>query len=274
MQPGYRKRAQEAAHYLQTHMDTIPCCGILTGTGLAESVSAIDVQARLDYQEIPHFPASTVESHRGCLLIGRLRERAVVALQGRFHLYEGYTARQVAFPIRVLQELGVRLLIVSNAAGGLTPTLKTGDIMVIRDHVNLTGHNPLVGPNQNEWGPRFPDMSAAYDLHLGEAAQQAGREDGLVLPTGIYAGLKGPSLETPAEVRFLQSIGAAAVGFSTVMEVIAARHAGMGVLGLSTITNVHDPAKPEPSTIADIIAVAEAAAAKINRIISRVVAQI
>jgi purine-nucleoside phosphorylase len=274
MPSEYRKRVQDAAHFLQPHLDSVPCCGILTGTGLADSVAGMDVQARFDYQEIPHFPAATVESHRGCLLAGDLDGRPVVALQGRLHLYEGYTAREVVFPIRVLQELGVKTLIVSNAAGGVTPSLQTGDVMVIRDHINLTGSNPLVGPNWEPWGPRFPDMSVAYDAQLAQVAQTAAEADGARSPTGTYAGLRGPSLETPAEVRFLRTIGADAVGFSTVMEVITAVHAGMRILGLSTITNVHRPERPEPSSIAEIIAVAEAATGQINRIITQVMAHL
>ena len=197
-----------------------------------------------------------------------------MVMQGRFHLYEGYSARQVTFPIRVMQEMGVTILLVTNAAGGLNRSLKAGDIMIIRDHINLTGDNPLVGTNEDAWGVRFPDMTRAYDGQLGRYAEEAGRQHGFDLRSGVYAGLKGPSLETPAEVRFLQKIGADAVGFSTIQEVIAGVHARMRVLGLSIITNINDPDHPEPASVEDIIAVAEAAAPNLEKVLRYVVEHI
>jgi purine-nucleoside phosphorylase len=180
-------------------------------------------------------------------------------MQGRFHLYEGYTPLEVTFPIRVMQQLGVKILIVSNAAGGLNPEFNPGDIMLITDHINLTGTNPLIGPNVDSWGIRFPDMTRAYDKTLIAAAERVAKAAGKSLQKGVYAGLTGPSLETPSEVKFLQTIGAEAVGFSTVQEVIAAVHSGMRVLGLSTITNVHNPDDPVPAAVEDIIEVARGA---------------
>ncbi|MGD9372910.1 MAG: purine-nucleoside phosphorylase, partial [Desulfobacterales bacterium] len=224
--------------------------------------------------DIPNFPISTVQSHAGKLLVGNMQGCRVMALKGRFHLYEGYTASDVTFPIRVMQKLGIRILILTNAAGGLNPAFKAGDIMIITDHINLTGANPLIGPNEDSWGLRFPDMIQAYDKHLAQMAVTAAGCAGIQVRQGVYAGLKGPSLETPAEVRFLKTIGAEAVGFSTVQEVIAAVHAGMRILGLSTITNINDPDNPLPATVEDIIAVAKNVAPMLEKIIQQVVENI
>jgi purine-nucleoside phosphorylase len=272
MQPT-RLQALESAAFIKKHTKDRPEVGILTGTGLSGCAASIETSACLAYETIPHFPVATVTGHPGRLLIGRLQGRATVVLQGRFHLYEGYTPTEVTFPIRVLQELGVETLIVSNAAGGLNRTFEPGDIMIIGDHINLTGANPLVGPNEDAWGDRFPDMGAAYDRGLMERAAAAGRRAGIVTRTGVYAGLAGPSLETPAEVRYLRAVGADAVGFSTVQEVIAAVHAKMQVLGLSTITNVHDPGHSVPATVQAIVRVAEIAAPKVNAVIEGVLAE-
>lgn len=267
-----RKKAVETAEFLKRGIDRTPSVGIFTGTGLGDSVETMRVERRLPYHEIPNFPVSTVESHHGNLLLGTLAERSVMVLQGRFHLYEGYSAKAVTFPVRVMQEMGVKTLIITNAAGGLNPAFTEGDIMIIRDHINLTGENPLVGPNEERWGIRFPEMNHIYDTELAERAREGGREIGVELPSGVYAGLKGPSLETPAEVRFIKTIGGDAVGFSTVQEVIAGVHAGMRILGLSTLTNINDPDDPQPAKIEDIIKVAGDAAPKLNGIIRYVVA--
>lgn len=245
--------------------------GLMTGTGLGESAQSLATAASFEYKEIPHFPISTVESHIGKLIVGEIHGKKVVAMQGRFHLYEGYSPLEVTFPIRVMQRLGVKILILSNAAGGLNLEFKPGDIMIIKDHINLTGSNPLIGQNEKSWGIRFPDMSEAYDKSLAVLAEKAGSDAGIDLKKGVYAGLKGPSLETPAEVRFLKTIGTDAVGFSTVQEVIAAVHARMKVLGLSTITNVNDPDSPVPATVKEIIEVARKAVPDLDKIISKVV---
>jgi purine-nucleoside phosphorylase len=228
----------------------------------------------LDYGDIPHFPVSTVVGHSGRLMVGTLAGQTVIVMQGRFHLYEGYAPTTVTFPVRVMQALGVRHLILSNAAGGMNPAFRQGDLMVIKDHINLTGENPLIGDNDDDWGPRFPDMTAAYDRALAQCSRRAADSLGIALKSGVYAGLKGPSLETPAEVRYLQNIGADAVGFSTVMENIAAVHAGMRVLGLSTITNINDPDHAVPASVEDIIAAANRSAPVLSRLIRAVVAQI
>lgn len=208
------------------------------------------------------------------MLAGDMNRCPVIAMQGRFHLYEGYSPLEVTYPIRVMQQLGVKILILSNASGGLNPSLNAGDIMLITDHINLTGANPLIGPNEDSWGIRFPDMTRAYNQELIAVAASIAKSAGTKLQKGIYVGLTGPSLETPAEVRFLQTIGAEAVGFSTVQEVIAAVHGSMRVLGLSTITNVHDPDDPIPATVEEIIEVAKGATPLLETIMKGVAEKI
>ncbi|MBI9086261.1 MAG: purine-nucleoside phosphorylase [Desulfobacterales bacterium] len=267
-------KVEETASFLQDRLGSAPEIGIMTGTGLGNMADAMDIDLNLDYADLPHFPAPTVQSHRGRLLAGTLAGHPAMVLQGRFHLYEGYSPIQVTYPVRVLKALGVSTLVVTNAAGGINPNFFPGDLMVITDHINLTGENPLVGPNDPRWGERFPDMARAYAPDLVRAAKQAAQSTGIPLRTGVYVGLKGPSLETPAEIRFLRAIGCDAVGMSTVMEVIAAVHAGMQVLGLSILTNVHDPDHPAPARVDDIIAVAERAAPALGRLVEKVVESI
>jgi purine-nucleoside phosphorylase len=228
---------REAAEAIRAHWRAAPQCGIVLGSGLGRLAEEIDTDAAVPYGAVPHFPIPRVAGHAGELVLGRLDGRPVAALAGRAHLYEGYTAEQVAFPVRVLASLGTPVLILTNAAGGLHPALRRGDLMLLTDHINLTGTNPLVGPNDDRIGPRFPDMSAVYDPDLRRAAETAARAEHIDLKTGVYAGVLGPSYETPAEVRMLRGIGADAVGMSTVLEAIAARHAGMRILGLAAITN-------------------------------------
>ena len=267
----FRKKVMDSVKFINARLQKPPKIGLLTGTGLGESAASLNVSTRFEYKEIPHFPVSTVQSHRGRLIVGDINGCVVMSMLGRFHLYEGYSPAEVTFPIRVMQELGVRTLILSNAAGGLNPELNTGDIMLIADHINLTGANPLVGPNDDRWGIRFPDMTHAYDKNLIGTAEGIAKSCGIELRKGIYVGLKGPSLETPAEILYLRTIGAEAVGFSTVQEVIAAVHGGMRVLGFSTITNVHDPENPVPATVDEIIAVAAAATPVLEKLTRKVV---
>jgi len=271
---NYKDKVLETAEFLKKRIQKLPEIGLLTGTGLGESTEDIEISASFEYKDIPHFPVSTVESHHGRLVTGGLESKQVIAMRGRFHLYEGYAPCDVTFPIRVMQELGVNTLILSNAAGGLNLAFNTGDIMIISDHINLSGSNPLVGPNEETWGIRFPDMTCVYDKNLVQLAESAGRDMDIHLRKGVYAGLKGPSLETPAETRFLKIIGADAVGFSTVQEVIAAVHAGMKVLGLSTITNINNPDNPMPATVEEIIEVAGEAAPRLAKIIRKVIKNI
>jgi purine-nucleoside phosphorylase len=267
---SYLEKVIETTQFLKTKIQHPPTVGLLTGTGLGEIAESLETEASLTYNEIPHFPVSTVQSHAGRLLFGAISSRNIVAMQGRFHLYEGYTPNDVTFPIRVMQELGVRVLMLSNAAGGLNPGYSAGDIMMISDHINMTGENPLVGPNVDRWGLRFPEMTAAYDPALSMHAQDAAGDLKIDLKKGVYAGLKGPSIESPAEVRFLKIIGADAVGFSTVQEVIAGVHAGMKILGLSIITNVHNPENPDPASVEEVLKIAYAAAPKASAIIKGV----
>ncbi|WP_373497783.1 purine-nucleoside phosphorylase [Desulfococcus sp.] len=263
----YRQMVNNAVDFLEKRIGIRPRVGILTGTGLGESAGGLTVREAFDYSDIPHFPVSTVEGHRGRLLFGDSGGMPVTVMQGRIHLYEGYTPLQVTFPIRVMRRLGVTTLILSNAAGGFDPAFVPGDIMIITDHINLTGANALMGPNEADWGIRFPDMNHVYDPALRALAREAAGQCRIPLREGVYAGLTGPSLETPAEVRYLKIIGADAVGFSTVQEAIVAVHAGMRVLGLSIITNVNDPDRPVPATVEEIIAVANRAAPALERLI-------
>ncbi|MBT8372180.1 MAG: purine-nucleoside phosphorylase [Deltaproteobacteria bacterium] len=267
----YRQQVEEAAYFIQDIIGQKPAVGLLTGTGLGDSAKSLSVSNTISYAEIPNFPEATAPGHAGKLLFGSLSQHPCLVMQGRFHLYEGYTPLEVALPIRMMQTLGVQTLFITNAAGGLNPVLTPGDIMIIKDHINLSGANPLIGPNYDDWGDRFPDMSAVYDPGLILAAQDAGWTLGIPIQTGIYAGLRGPSLETPAEVRYLSTIGAEAVGFSTIQEVIAAGHAGMQILGLSIITNVHRPDRPEVVSVDDVLRVANKAAIKVDQILSAVI---
>ncbi|PIE68185.1 MAG: purine-nucleoside phosphorylase [Deltaproteobacteria bacterium] len=264
----------EAATFIQSRAERTIRTAIITGTGLGDAVADLDNVATFDYSQIPHFPVSTVVSHSGRMMIGSLAGTGLMVMQGRFHLYEGYTSREVTFPVRVMRAMGVRNLIVSNAAGGMDSTFDQGDLMVIRDHINLTGENPLVGPNDDASGPRFPDMTAAYDPVLMQDARRVADAHDITLKSGVYAGLKGPSLETPAEIRYLKTIGADAVGFSTVMETISAVHAGMRVLGLSIITNINDPNRPQPASVEAIVEVANQAAPRLNRLIRTIVTRL
>jgi len=270
----YQGYVSEAVSYLRSRIGCKAVTGMMTGTGLGESLAAIDVEAVIDYADIPHFPLATVQSHPGRFVSGTLSGKPVIAMQGRFHLYEGYSPREVAFPIRVMRMMGIRTLILTNAAGGLNLLFQPGDIMVIEDHINLTGENPLAGPNIDEWGPRFPDMTAVYDRQLADLAWKAAASNGWEIRKGVYAGLKGPSLETSAETRFLRRIGADAVGFSTVQEAIAAVHGGMRILGLSIITNINDPDHPTPDTEESIVAVARSASARLSAMIGLVVKEL
>ena len=243
------------------------------GTGLGALAEEIEAEAKIPYAELPHFPHSTVESHKGQLVCGQLAGKSVVAMEGRFHLYEGYTAAQVTFPIRVLRQLGCRTLIVSNAAGGLNPLHAKGDIIVIDDHINLMGINPLIGPNDDRLGPRFPDLIEPYDRALQTLALKAAMEANIVAHRGVYVGVTGPNLETRAEYRFLRTIGADVVGMSTVPEVLVAVHSGMKVLGFSIVTDLCLPDALEPVKIEDILATARAAEGKLRVIVRRVISE-
>jgi purine-nucleoside phosphorylase len=274
-EPRYDARAaNEAAEFLRSCFESHPQAAIITGTGLGAVADGLQTHHIIDYHTIPLFPVSTAISHRGRMLIGTLAGCCVVVMEGRFHLYEGYSPKAVTFPVRVFQALGIKTLVIINASGGLNPRLSAGDIMILDDHINLTGCNPLTGPNDGSWGPRFPDMTAAYSRRLCDWAFAGAQESRVSIQKGVYAGLKGPSLETPAEMRYLRTIGADAVGFSTVMETIAAVHAGMEVLGLSAITNVCDPDHPIPADVHEIISAADSTAPRMVDIITHVIKQL
>lgn len=267
-------KAEEAAAFIRTHLDCTPRVGLILGTGLGEMVESMEETVALSYEAIPHFPVSTVASHYGQLVLGKWGGQPVLAMQGRFHLYEGYSPQEVTFPIRVLQELGVKILVVSNAAGGLNPDFQAGDLMLVTDHINLTGHSPLIGPNVDDWGPRFPDMTEPYSRRLIKLASETAVAERIRLNRGVYVGVIGPNLETAAETRFLRMIGADAVGMSMIMEVITAVHAGMEVLGVSVITNVNLPDCFEPADIDGIIATAITAGKRLGPLLARVLEQV
>jgi purine-nucleoside phosphorylase len=261
-------RIQEAAGVVRQRTRLRPDVGIVLGTGLGALAEEMTVEAAIPYEEIPGFPLSTVESHAGRLLLGRLGQRPVVAMQGRFHRYEGYDLTAVTFPIRVMHALGARWLFVSNACGGMNPLWNPGDLVLLSDHINLLGDNPLLGANDDRLGPRFPDMSAPYDPELRALARAAALELGITLREGVYVAVPGPNLETRAEYRMLRMMGADVVGMSTVPEVIVAAHAGMRTLGISIITDQCLPDALEPADIGRIIATAGRAEPLLTRLIA------
>ena len=269
-----RAQLDAAVAAIRARSDFQPEVAIILGTGLGALAREISVQADIPYGDIPHFPLSTVESHQGRLLLGELGGQRVVAMQGRFHRYEGYTLQQVVLPVRAMFMLGARTLIVSNACGGMNPLWQAGDIMLIDDHINLLGENPLVGPNLDELGVRFPDMSAAYDRELQAVAQQVALDMKYPLRRGVYVAVTGPNLETRAEYRMLRALGADVVGMSTVPEVIAARHMAMSVLGLSIITDECLPDALEEANIDKIIAMAGQAEPFLTRLVVGVLERI
>jgi purine-nucleoside phosphorylase len=261
------QQIEEAVKAVRSQWAGKPHAGIILGTGLGSVAGQIETEAKLDYSEIPHFPRSTVASHAGQLVCGKLRGVPVVAMEGRFHAYEGYTYQQITFPVRVMRALGAEMLIVSNACGGLNPQFGLGDIMVIEDHINLMGGNPLIGPNDDALGPRFPDMCRPYDSLLIDRSLEIARRENFAAHKGVYAAVTGPNLETRAEYRFLRTIGADVVGMSTVPEVLVAVHAGLRVLGLSVITDMCMADALKPAKIEEIIAVAATAEPKLRAIV-------
>ena len=269
-----KEKIKEAKDFIRNKTDFKPLLGIILGTGLGTLAEGIQVEQEIVYQNIPHFPISTVESHAGRLLLGEVSGKKVVAMQGRFHYYEGYTMQQITFPVRVMKELGVKLLIVSNACGGLNPQFRAGDIMVITDHINLLGDNPLIGPNDESLGPRFPDMYNCYDKDLIILAEDCALKSSIKLQRGVYVAVPGPNLETAAEYRFLRNTGADVVGMSTVPEVIVARHQGMKVLGFSIVTDMGLPDALKPTNLEEIIATASKAEPNLKKIIVKVVEEL
>jgi purine-nucleoside phosphorylase len=269
-----RRKMEEAVAYIRHYTQSVPPVGIILGTGLGGLVTEIDTEIIIDYADIPHFPLSTVESHHGRLIFGALEGVRVVVMQGRFHYYEGYSLKQVTFPVRVMKALGVATLLISNAAGGMNPIFRKGDVMIISDHINLIGDNPLIGPNDDELGPRFPDMSEPYSEELIAFAEKTALENQLSVRKGVFIAVAGPNLETKAEYRFLRGIGGDAVGMSTVPEVIVAVHAGLRVLGISIITDECFPDALLPANVPEIIRIANEAEPKLRKIFKGVLARL
>jgi purine-nucleoside phosphorylase len=269
-----RERIDACAQTVRARFPRPIDVAIILGTGLGGLANEMAVEQTIEYTDLPNFPLSTVESHKGRLLCGTLGGKTVVAMQGRFHRYEGYSLQQVTFPVRVLRALGADTLIVSNACGGMHPLWAAGDLMVISDHINLLGDNPLIGPNDDTLGARFPDMSEPYDPALRALARAVALQHGITLREGVYVAVQGPNLETRAEYRFLRGIGADVVGMSTVPEVIVALHGGMRVLGLSIITDQCLPDALEPASLAQIVGVARSAEPKLAAVVTGVIARL
>ncbi|GAB4338233.1 MAG: purine-nucleoside phosphorylase [Desulfobulbaceae bacterium] len=268
----YRRRVEEAVAFLRKRLPFSPEILVSLGTGLSGLADALDDRIAIPYSDIPHCPKATVEGHAGNLVCGRLGGRRLAILQGRFHCYEGYPAREVAFPVRVLALLGAGTAIITNASGGLNPHFSAGSIMVLTDHINLLGENPLRGPNVDEWGPRFPDLSQPYDPGLVDLAFECADKLGIEkLTSGTYVCIPGPSLETPAETRFLRSCGGDAVGMSSIPEILVATHAGLRILGLSVVANVNDPDNMQPILLEDIIRTAEDTEPVLQKLIAAIV---
>lgn len=268
MVPELRQQIEESVQVIRAKCSLIPKVAVILGTGLNGLTDRLELEARLSYEVLPHFAVSTVESHAGELLLGHLGGKPVAAMSGRFHRYEGYSLKQVTFPVRVMRALGAQVLVAFNAAGGLNPQFRAGDLMVIEDHINFMGDNPLIGPNDDTLGPRFPDMSEPYTRELIELAETVAMEKGIRLQKGVYLACPGPSLETRAEYRMMRGMGADVVGMSTVPEVIVAVHGGMKVLAFSVVTDECFPDALKPVEIERIIAIASEAEPKLTQIVS------
>jgi len=256
-------KIQDAVAAIRSQWDRTPRAGIILGTGLGGLVQRMKQETQIDYADVPHFLRPTAISHRGRLVCGELEGVPVVAMEGRFHMYEGYSLKEITFPVRVMKALGAKLLVVSNACGGMNPYYRCGDIMVIEDHINLLGGNPLIGINDDRLGPRFPDMCHPYDLDLIQRTLDVARQENIVAHQGVFVAVPGPNLETRAEYRFLRMIGADVVGMSTVPEVIVAVHCGLRVVGFSIVTDMCLPDALEPADVPKIIAIANAAEPKL-----------
>jgi purine-nucleoside phosphorylase len=262
---------KETTEFIRTKTDKKPSIGIILGTGLGKLAEEIDKETVIGYENIPHFPVSTVESHAGKLLFGKLGGKDVLAMQGRFHYYEGYPLQKVTYPVRVMKQLGVETIIVSNAAGGVNPQFKVGDVVLITDHINFLGNNPLIGSNDERLGPRFPDMYNCYDKDLKELAIQTAIDEKIPLQRGVYLAVSGPNLETAAEYRMIRILNADLVGMSTVPEVIVARHQDTKVMGFSIVTDMGLPDAHEPCSLDDVIAAASKAEPVLTKIVRKTI---
>ncbi len=264
-------KINETLEVIRKHTKENYPVGIILGTGLGGLVKEIKIEHEIDYSELPHFPLSTVESHKGKLIFGLIAGKKVVAMQGRFHYYEGYSMQQITYPVRVMKYLGVNTLLVSNACGGMNPIYRRGDVMLMADHINLLGDNPLIGKNLDELGPRFPDMSEPYSHELIKMAEEVALENKIKLQKGVYVAVPGPNLETKAEYRFLRAIGADVVGMSTIPEDIVANHMGMKVLGISIVTDECFPDALKPANVEEIIAAAMEAEPRMTLVMKEVI---
>jgi purine-nucleoside phosphorylase len=265
---------KQSVEFIQSKTNIQPVFGIILGTGLGGLVKEIEIVDEISYEDIPNFPVSTVESHSGKLIFGYLGGKQIVAMQGRFHYYEGYDMQQVTFPVRVMKLLGIQKLFVSNASGGVNPDFEVGEIMILNDHINLFPTNPLIGKNIDELGPRFPDMSKPYDHHMIELAQAIAKENNIRVATGTYLGLTGPTLETPAEYGYVRTIGADAVGMSTVPEIIVARHMSIPCFAISIITDLGVPGKIKEVSLQDVIEVASRQEPKMTLIMKELISRL
>lgn len=274
IETNYPHKIHQAATFLNDILNEKPIIGIILGTGLGSLLNEIKIITEIPYQEIPHFPTSTVTSHRGKLILGSFEGKLILAMEGRFHYYEGYSMKEVTFPIRVMKKIGIKHLIVSNASGGLNPEFKIGDVMVIEDHIDLFPENPLRGTHEKGFGERFPDMSEAYSRKLVSMALEVAKKNNATLRKGVYAGVQGPNLETPAEYKYLRTIGADAVGMSTIPEVIVAVQSGITVFALSAITDLCTPGNIKKITLPEILQAAAIAAPLMRQIILELVKKI
>jgi purine-nucleoside phosphorylase len=270
---GLLEKISETTNYINQNISTAPTIGMILGSGLGELADEIENAVKIDYTDIPHFPVSTVEGHAGQLVFGTLEGKEVVAMQGRFHYYEGYSAQEVTFPVRVMKGLGVNQLIVTNACGGMNPEFSAGDLMIIEDHLNMTGANPLIGPNEGELGPRFPDMSRAYTPSLVSFVEEVAASLGITIQKGVYAGISGPTYMTRAELRMLRNLGGDAVGMSTVPEVIVASHMRMNIIGISCITDMAIADDLEPLTHEQVVEVASRTKPKFIKLVKEIIAK-
>lgn len=265
----------ETSELIKSQITSRPEVGIVLGSGLGNLAKSIDTPTAIEYSKLPNFPISTVEGHSGKLISGKLGNKPVIAMQGRFHYYEGYSMCEITFPIRVMQYLGIKTLIVSNAAGGLNPNFKAGDMMIIKDHINFFPDNPLRGKNLDQLGPRFPDMSMTYSPRLIKLAKEIAKESSIAVQEGVYVGSSGPTLETPAEYNMFRILGADATGMSTVPEVIVARHSGIEVFGISIISNTDKPADPgKGTTHSEVQNVAGAVEPQMTKLIAELIRRI
>lgn len=267
-------KINEAKEYILSKISDVPEIGLILGSGLGELADKIENPVRIEYKDIPHFPVSTVAGHKGQLVIGTLEGKNVIAMQGRFHFYEGYSMGVITFPVYVMKAIGVKALLVTNACGGMNKKFAPGDLMLIEDHINFTGANPLIGPNLDEFGPRFPDMSQAYNRDLINLAEKVAEKNGVKLQKGVYVAVSGPNYMSPAELKMLARIGADAVGMSTVPETIVANHAGMKVLGISLITDMAIGEELEPLTHEQVVAVAEKSKYKFMDLVQNILKEV